>query len=96
MLVAGVLAVGAGVFAGAFGASGAVTDVAGTYLRISAIGVPAMFLVLAATGVLSTDPGRRAHLRAPSVSAPHEPRPKRSKTLAEQGDAAILGHYGGD
>lgn len=52
VLVAGVLAVGAGVFAGAFGASGAVTDVAGTYLRISAIGVPAMFLVLAATGVL--------------------------------------------
>mgnify|MGYP002652682123 CR=1 FL=1 len=52
LLVAGVLAVGAGAFVAAFGASGAVTEVARSYLRISAIGVPGMFLVLAATGVL--------------------------------------------
>ncbi|GAA4350994.1 MATE family efflux transporter [Angustibacter luteus] len=38
--------------ADAFGASGPATDQAVTYLRISGIGVPAMLVVMAATGVL--------------------------------------------
>jgi putative MATE family efflux protein len=38
--------------AGVFGASGDATSYAVTYLRISAFGVPAMLVVLAATGVL--------------------------------------------
>ena len=38
--------------AGAFGASGAATAQAVTYLRVSAFGVPGMLVVLAATGVL--------------------------------------------
>ncbi len=37
---------------GAFGASGDATPYAVTYLRISALGIPAMLVVLAATGVL--------------------------------------------
>jgi putative MATE family efflux protein len=47
-----VLLAGAGPVTGAFGASGAATEQALTYLRVSAFGVPAMLVVLAATGVL--------------------------------------------
>ncbi len=42
----------AGPIAGVFGASGAATEQAVTYLRISALGVPGMLVVLASTGVL--------------------------------------------
>jgi putative MATE family efflux protein len=56
-VVVGVLLLGAGVLAGpalldAMGASEAVRPHAVTYLRISLLGIPAMLLVLAATGVL--------------------------------------------
>jgi MATE family, multidrug efflux pump len=47
-----VLAVAAGPLAGLFGASQAVLEQAATYLRISALGIPAMLVVLATTGVL--------------------------------------------
>lgn len=50
LLVAGV--VGAPAVTAAFGASPAVTEAAVTYLAISALGVPAMLLVLAGTGLL--------------------------------------------
>ena len=46
------VALGARPLAGAFGASAAVLDQATTYLRISALGIPAMLVVLATTGVL--------------------------------------------
>jgi putative MATE family efflux protein len=46
------LLVFAGPVAGVFGASGAATQQAVTYLRVSALGVPGMLVVLAATGVL--------------------------------------------
>lgn len=46
------LAWSADAVAGLFGASGAATGQATTYLRISAAGVPGMLVVLAATGVL--------------------------------------------
>ncbi len=46
------VALGARPLAGVFGASEAVLDQATTYLRISALGVPAMLVVLATTGVL--------------------------------------------
>jgi putative MATE family efflux protein len=42
----------AGPIAGAFGASRAATGYAAVYLRISALGIPAMLLVLAGTGIL--------------------------------------------
>ena len=46
------MALGARPLAGVFGASEAVLDQATTYLRISALGIPAMLVVLATTGVL--------------------------------------------
>lgn len=52
-LAAGVLlATGAQVVAGVFGASGPATGQAVTYLRVSAAGLPGMLVVMAATGVL--------------------------------------------
>ncbi len=52
LLVGGVLAAAAQPLAGLLGASAAVSDQALTYLRLSALGVPAMMLLLSATGVL--------------------------------------------
>jgi putative MATE family efflux protein len=48
----GALLVLAGEVADAFGASAAATGAATTYLRISALGLPAMLVMMAATGVL--------------------------------------------
>nr|WP_237694771.1 MATE family efflux transporter [Streptomyces sp. SID5468] len=51
-VVVAVVVPGAGPLAELFGASGRATGYAVTYLRISALGIPAMLVVLAATGVL--------------------------------------------
>src|SRR5262249_31302134 len=52
-----------------FGASAAVTPHAVTYLRISLLGVPAMFVVLAATGVLRGFQDTRTPLVVAAVRA---------------------------
>ncbi len=52
LLVVAAAVPGAPVLVGFFGASGDATGYAVTYLRISALGIPAMLVVLAATGVL--------------------------------------------
>jgi len=52
LLLAAATAAGAAAAIGAFDVTGAVADQAVAYLRVSAIGVPAMLVVLAATGVL--------------------------------------------
>jgi putative MATE family efflux protein len=51
-LTAAVVAVWAGPISAVFGASPAVLEQATTYLRISALGIPAMLVILAVTGVL--------------------------------------------
>lgn len=51
-LTAAVVAVWAGPICAVFGASPAVLEQATTYLRISALGIPAMLVILAVTGVL--------------------------------------------
>ncbi|WP_377639528.1 MATE family efflux transporter [Oryzobacter terrae] len=51
-VTAGVVAVAADPVCRVFGASDAALDAAVTYLRISALGIPAMLVVLATTGVL--------------------------------------------
>ena len=52
VLVAAVIVPGAPLLTGLFGAPGNATGYAVTYLQISALGIPAMLAVLAATGVL--------------------------------------------
>ncbi len=52
VLVAVIVALGARPICAVFGATGAVLDQSETYLRISAAGVPAMLVALAANGVL--------------------------------------------
>src|SRR5699024_679074 len=52
VLAGAVMGVSAPQLAGVFGSSPEALDEAVTYLRISALGVPAMLLVLAATGIL--------------------------------------------
>lgn len=52
LVVAAVVGLGARPLAGAFGSSPQALDQAVVYLRVSALGLPAMLLVLAATGIL--------------------------------------------
>jgi putative MATE family efflux protein len=52
LVTTGAVALAARPLAGLFGASPAALDQATTYLRISALGIPAMLVVLATTGVL--------------------------------------------
>ncbi|GAA2740135.1 MATE family efflux transporter [Terrabacter aerolatus] len=52
VVTAGVVALWAGPISAVFGASPEVLEQATTYLRISALGIPAMLVVLAVTGVL--------------------------------------------
>ena len=59
----------AGPIAGAFGASPAATGYAVTYLRISALGIPAMLLVLAGTGILRGLQDTRVPLVVAAVGA---------------------------
>ena len=51
-VTAAAVAVWAGPISAVFGASAAVLEQATTYLRISALGIPAMLVILAVTGVL--------------------------------------------
>jgi putative MATE family efflux protein len=59
----------AGPIAGAFGASPAATGYAVIYLRVSALGIPAMLLVLAGTGILRGLRDTRAPLLVAAVGA---------------------------
>ena len=59
----------AGPIAGAFGASPAATGYAVTYLRVSALGIPAMLLVLAGTGILRGLQDTRVPLVVAAVGA---------------------------
>jgi putative MATE family efflux protein len=59
----------AGPIAGAFGASPAATGYAVIYLRISALGIPAMLLVLAGTGILRGLQDTRAPLVVAAAGA---------------------------
>ncbi|MGZ4595558.1 MAG: MATE family efflux transporter [Actinomycetes bacterium] len=67
--VAGVLATATEALIGALGASPAATPYAVTYLRVSAAGVPAMLVVLAATGVLRGLQDTRTPLVVATVGA---------------------------
>jgi putative MATE family efflux protein len=73
LLIGTVLAVGAATAAAplvaAFGTSQAATPYAVTYLRIAALGIPAMLLVLAATGVLRGLQDTRTPMVAATVGA---------------------------
>ena len=59
----------AGPIAGAFGASPAATGYAVIYLRVSALGIPAMLLVLAGTGILRGLQDTRVPLLVAAVGA---------------------------